>query len=122
MATTLDYSIVVGLISLAAVPAPLATLIGCAIGGFSAFVLSRVWAFGATDGKVGVQLSRYVFVSASSALLNAGGVAALLLIPLFDDHSAWWATRALVWTIWSFPLSRDWAFAPTARPRPVRLL
>jgi hypothetical protein len=54
---------------------------------------------------------RFAFVSGSSALLNAGGVALLLLVPNAGPTLVWVVTRALVFACWNFPLLSEWAFA-----------
>jgi putative flippase GtrA len=94
--------------------APAATLIGCFVGGVINFTINRVWAFEA-EGSVASQAPRYVFVSASSAVLNAGGVSLLLSFPLLDTRVAWFLCRALVFVTWNFPLFRDYVFAPAPR-------
>lgn len=90
----------------------LATVIGCIVGGVVAFVLSRAWAFDVA-GAVWPQLGRYVFVSASGAGLNAGGVALLSLLNA-PFLLAWALTRVAVFVTWSYPAQRDFVFT-TAR-------
>jgi putative flippase GtrA len=87
----------------------LATAIGCIVGGIVAFVLSRAWAFD-VEGAVWPQLGRYVFVSASGAGLNAGGVALLSLLDA-PFLLAWSLTRLAVFVTWSYPAQRDFVFS-----------
>ena len=87
-------------------------------GGVVSFLLSRIWAFRATSGSFSIQLDRYVFASAATAALNAGGVALLLLLNAPFPVS-WLLTRALVFVCWSYPVQRDFVFtpdSPSSRP------
>jgi len=49
-------------------------------------------------------------VSATSALLNAGGVALLLLHPQLEVTVGWWLARGAVYFAWNLPLHRDYVF------------
>jgi putative flippase GtrA len=115
VATGGDYLCTHSLVSIRAMSPPLATVVGCTVGGVIAFVLSRNWAFDATRGPVTVQAARYVFVSGTTAMLNAGGVALALLVPNTDYRIGWVITRALVFVTWSFPLLNEFAFPPRER-------
>jgi putative flippase GtrA len=92
-------------------PAAVATVLGCAVGGAVAFALNRNWAFHARDGRKRTQLWRFGFVWGTSALLNAAGVAALLLL---EGHfiRAWLVTRGVVYLAWNYPLLRYFVFRP----------
>jgi len=115
VATGSDYFCTHSLVSFHTMSPPLATVVGCIFGGIIAFVLSRNWAFDATRGPVMTQAARYVFVSGTTALLNAGGVALALLVPDTDYRVGWVITRALVFVTWSFPLLNEFAFPPGER-------
>lgn len=115
VATGGDYLCTQSLVSIHALSPPFATVVGCIVGGVIAFVLSRNWAFDATRGPVMTQAARYVFVSGTTALLNAGGVALALLVPNTDYRVGWVITRALVFLTWSFPLLNEFAFPPRER-------
>jgi phosphatidylglycerophosphate synthase/putative flippase GtrA len=119
VATASDF-VVVQLLLTAPLSLPLATFAGCAVGGVVAFLLSRGWAFGAAHQRLGRQLSRFAFVSGSSALLNAGGVAIMLLVPAMEPLVAWGVTRAVVFVCWNFPLLSDWAFPESPSVRGLR--
>jgi phosphatidylglycerophosphate synthase len=116
VATATDFLAVQALLT-APLSLPVATFAGCAVGGVVAFLLSRAWAFRSAHERFGRQLSRFAFVSASSALLNAGGVAVMLLVPAMAPLAAWAVTRAVVFVCWNFPLQSEWAFpeSPTIR-------
>ncbi len=115
VATATDAGLVATLSAGAGVPLPVATALGCVAGGVTNFGINRHWAFtGAREGGLGGQAGRYAFVSLSSALLNAGGVAVVLLLPNMSGVLAWILTRGAVWAAWTFPLFRDYVFAPPA--------
>jgi phosphatidylglycerophosphate synthase/putative flippase GtrA len=110
-ATLSDFSSMRALLAALPISLPVATLFGCLVGGAVAFSCSRFWAFHAERMAFRRQLVRFAFVSGTSALLNAGGVALLLLLPSVGSTVAWLVTRALVFVCWNFPLSSEWAFA-----------
>ncbi|MDI3287819.1 GtrA family protein [Polyangium sp. 15x6] len=110
LATALDFVVVQVLVIGTGAPPPLATGAGCVAGGVVAFTLSRAWAFEATAGPRASQAGRFLFVSGSSAALNAGGVAVLLLLPAMDDRLAWALTRLVVFATWNYPLLRNHVF------------
>jgi len=93
------------------VPPTAATVLGCMVGGCVAFALNRNWAFYARDGRKRTQVVRFLFVWATSALLNAAGVG-LLLLPGGGGQftHAWLMTRAVVYLGWNYPLLRWFVF------------
>ncbi|HEY4876145.1 MAG TPA: GtrA family protein [Puia sp.] len=52
----------------------LANLIGNICGAITQFVLSRNWAFKAGDGKISLQIVKYILVWVGNLALSAGGV------------------------------------------------
>lgn len=76
---------------------------------------SRRWALVSSEGRL-TQLGRYGFVSLTSALLNAGGVAVLLLLPGMDYRLAWLVVRGAVFVAWNSPLHHEYVFEPPAPP------
>lgn len=124
IATAVDFLTVAALVSGVGLGASLATVLGCVVGGGVAFTLSRVWAFRATAESAPPQAFRYAFVSGTSAVLNGGGVAVLLLLPAVPYQLAWLVARAVVFATWNYPLARDWVFpttsaTPALEPSPV---
>ncbi len=119
VATFCDYLVTRNLVEFHVASPPVATAVGCAVGGVIAFILSREWAFGARGGSVKAQAARYAFVSGTSALLNAGGVAIALLVPGADYRVGWVITRALVFATWNFPLLNGFAFPARERTLPA---
>ncbi len=114
-ATLTDFLVMRALVAGTPVSLPFATFCGCLVGGVIAFFLSRLWVFQAEQSELRTQIGRFTFVSGSSALLNAGGVALLLLGPTLGPTLAWVVTRVLVFVCWNFPLLSEWAFADNPR-------
>lgn len=113
LATGSDAALVAVLgLSLADVPLPAATAAGCLLGAAVNFTLNRRWAFDAQSGSITHQATRYGFVSFTSALLNAGGVAVVALLPAVPGVIAWLLVRGTVFVVWTMPLYRDYVFAP----------
>jgi putative flippase GtrA len=109
LATSTDFALANSLHALAASPT-LATFLGCVAGGGVAFGLGRYFSFRAARARALPQLARFLFVWATSALLNSLGVPALL--PLIGSFSlAWLLVRGAVYLGWNYPLSRWYVFA-----------
>lgn len=118
LATSADFGTVYSLVNWGHASAPLATALGCAVGGVIAFTLSRNWAFASESSARSREALRFAFVSGSSALLNAGGVAVVLLLPRADYRIAWAVARAVIFATWNYPLMRDYVFAPPVHAPP----
>lgn len=116
VATGADFALVFVLVRELQVAPWSSTLLGCVLGGLVNFLINRVWAFESRAPALG-QAARYTFVSGSNALINAGGVGALMLLPGFDPLWAWWLVRGLTFLTWSYPLHRDYVYvkAPPAQ-------
>jgi phosphatidylglycerophosphate synthase/putative flippase GtrA len=118
-ATVCDFALVVTLVSWLGLPAPTATLVGCVAGAAVNFGTNRVWAF-ASKMVPTVQGARYLLVSTSSAILNSGLVALLLLLPAMPYALVWLVVRGLVFATWNYPLHRDYVFGTDDRvPAPA---
>lgn len=113
IATAADFALVALLVEQGLLSPAIATAVGCGLGAAVNFTINRVWAFGSRAPKLG-QAARYVFVSASSAALNSGLVAVVLLLPAMPYQLAWVLVRGAVYLSWNFPLHRDWVFADGA--------
>jgi phosphatidylglycerophosphate synthase/putative flippase GtrA len=120
LATLADFAVASALVYLLSAPdhAPAATAAGCVVGALVSFILARVWAFGGRGAWL-PQVPKYMFVSAATALLNAGGVALLLALNA-PFVLAWCLTRVVVFATWSYPLQRDFVFVPALDPAPER--
>jgi len=109
LATATDFAIAGSLHALGS-SAAAATFLGCVAGGAVAFALSRRWTFQAAGARALPQLLRFLFVWATSALLNSSGVPALL--PWVGSFSLAWAfVRAGVYLGWNYPMSRWFVFS-----------
>jgi putative flippase GtrA len=109
LATGTDFTFASGLHALGS-SAATATFFGCALGGTVAFALSRRWTFQGGSGHASWQLLRFLFVWATSALLNSTGVPALLAF-VASFPVAWTLVRAAVYLGWNYPLSRWFVFS-----------
>jgi putative flippase GtrA len=114
LATGTDFAIA-GSLHSAGMSAAAATFWGCAAGGVVSFSLSRRWTFQAGAGRALPQVGRFLFVWATSALLNSTGVPVLLGF-LGSFSVAWGFVRAAVYLGWNYPLSRWFVFAPEQLP------
>ncbi|MFB1485052.1 GtrA family protein [Corallococcus sp. RDP092CA] len=109
IATAVDFVAVLGMVEWAGLSPVWATVAGCVLGGVVNYSLNRVITF-RSQGAVAPQLARYTLVSATSALLNAGGVALLTLHPQLAYTLGWWVVRGVVYFAWNLPLQRDYVF------------
>jgi phosphatidylglycerophosphate synthase/putative flippase GtrA len=123
VATLVDLAVAGSLYYLTTISPSVATGAGCVVGALVSFTLSRSWAFDSGGPALAHQLSRYAFASATTAFLNAGGVALILLLNL-PFIAGWLIVRAVVFATWSYPVQRDFVFGPvlpggpnTRRPR-----
>jgi putative flippase GtrA len=98
----------------------MATFFGCVAGGLVSFSLSRRWTFQAGAGRALPQALRFLFVWATSALLNSTGVP-LVLSLVSSFPLAWGLVRAGVYLGWNYPLSRWFVFSPPKAETPAEL-
>lgn len=115
LATATDFALA-GSLHAAGSSAAAATFFGCVAGGAVTFRLSRGWTFGAATGSAVSQLWRFLFVWATSALLNSSGVP-LLLRWLGSFSLAWVLVRAAVYLGWNYPLARWFVFGGSKASR-----
>ena len=110
VATAVDYSVMIALVSLAGAAPALGTAAGAACGGAVNFLLGRRWIFRATQHRSAPQALRYAVVSLGSLLLNTVGVQ-VLAGPLHVHYVAVRAAVSLaVSLIWNFPMQRTFVF------------
>lgn len=109
VATAVDFAAVLGMVEWARFSPVMATALGCVLGGVVNYTLNRLITF-KSRGAVAPQMARYTLVSATSALLNAGGVALLTLHPQLAYTLGWWLARGAVYFAWNLPLQRDYVF------------
>jgi putative flippase GtrA len=113
LATVFDVATLLVLVQLARVEAGIAAAIGCLVGGSVNFLLSRRWVFAARKQRAaGKQLALYgLLVVAGSAVLAGTLVhvaTATLGAPLVVAKGA---AAALVFVLWSYPISARVVFA-----------
>jgi len=108
LATATDFALAASLHAVGSSAAS-ATFFGCVAGGVVSFRLSRGWTFEAGAGNALSQLWRFLFVWATSALLNSAGVP-LLLRWVSSFSLAWALVRAAVYLGWNYPLARWFVF------------
>ena len=111
LATAVDFGVVLVLVEVGGMTPWLATGLAAMSGAFVNFMVNRIVVFGSND-PAAPQAFRYSVVSASGAMLNAGGVAAMMLQPMIDYKVSWWIVRGAVFLLWSFPLQRNYVYAP----------
>jgi putative flippase GtrA len=116
LSTATDFALASALHA-AGATAWLATFVGCVAGGSVTFGLSRRWTFRATGSRALPQLLRFLFVWATSALLNSTGVPTVLRW-VTSFSLAWAIVRAAVYLGWNYPLSRWFVFA-TSKAAPL---
>jgi phosphatidylglycerophosphate synthase/putative flippase GtrA len=116
-ATLVDLAVAGSFYYLTTVSPSVATGAGCVVGAIVSFTLSRSWAFEPGGSALVHQLSRYAFASATTAVLNAGGVALVLMLNL-PFIVGWVVVRGVVFATWSYPVQRDFVFGPTLPGRP----
>jgi phosphatidylglycerophosphate synthase/putative flippase GtrA len=116
VATAVDFGVVLAVVSVFLWSPVLGTALGCLVGGVVNFTMNRIWTF-KSKGPKKQQMWRYTFVSLSSALLNSGGVAVMLLLPDIDYRIGWLVVRVAVYAAWNFPLHRDYVFVDDVAPQ-----
>jgi putative flippase GtrA len=104
-----DFASVLGMVEKLSFSPVVATALGCVLGGVVNYSMNRLITF-RSQGAVAPQMARYTLVSATSALLNAGGVALLTLHPQLAYTLGWWLARGAVYFAWNLPLQRDYVF------------
>jgi phosphatidylglycerophosphate synthase len=100
--TLVDFGVVYLLVAHGGVWPWAATALGCGVGAAVAFALLR-------NGEAPPG-ARFALVGAVAALLNAGGVAVLLLLPHVGWIAAWVMARVAVLGVWNLPLHRDYLY------------
>jgi putative flippase GtrA len=110
IATAVDFSVMIALVSLAGAAPAAGTAAGAACGAIVNFMLGRRWVFRATQGKVAPQAVRYIVIATGSLLLNTGGVHLLAEVMLLPYVAARVAVSLGVSLCWNFPLQKIFVF------------
>jgi len=119
-ATAADFALMSLLVARADVSPALATAVGCAVGAALNFSMNRWWTFASRANPL-PQAARYAIVSVSSALLNSGGVALTMMLPLPDYRIGWLLVRAVVFLFWNYALQRDYVYGDRGACMPESL-
>lgn len=110
IATIVDFSVMIALVSLAGAAPALGTAVGAASGGTVNFLLGRKWIFRATHHHPAPQAGRYAMVSFGSLVLNTCGVHVLASVLHYPYVYARFAISFAVSILWNFPLQRHFVF------------
>jgi putative flippase GtrA len=116
LATALDFSVMIALVTMAGLSPASSTAIGAACGGVLNFMLGRHWIFRAhaEQGGAAPQALRYALVSFGSLLLNTGGEHVLATMSHWQFVIARIVVSFLVSILWNFPMQRSFVFRGTS--------
>ncbi len=119
VATSVDFVVFSLLVQAGEVGASSATLFGCICGGLVNFGINRSWAFRSRGSSLQMAY-RYLIVSGISAVLNAGLVGLLALMPAANVSLSWLIARVTVFLGFNYPLHRYYVFShEKVLPEPV---
>jgi putative flippase GtrA len=110
VATIVDYSLMITVVSLLGAAPELGTAVGAACGGVVNFILGRRWIFRATEGRSASQAGRYALVSFGSLLLNTAGVHVLASRLQVGYVAVRVVVSLTVSLFWNFPMQRTFVF------------
>jgi putative flippase GtrA len=120
VATAVDFSVMVGAVSLLHQSPVTGTMIGATFGAITSFSLGRQWAFAAHHGHPGRQAMRYVLVSVGGLGWNALGEWLLAIVVGIHFVLARAIVSLVIGWVWNFPMHRHFVFRPKriSRSRP----
>ena len=106
LATVVDFGVMIGLVQLAHLSPPVATVISAVCGGVTNFAIGRAWAFRHRhSGSLGGQMARYAAVSFGGALLNAALLAGMLaFLPVLPYVAGRIVVSILVSVAYTYPM------------------
>jgi putative flippase GtrA len=110
VATAVDYSMMIIMVSVVGLTAVEGTVIGAATGASVNFTMGRYFTFRASHGRAEGQAFRYVLVSAASLGWNALGEHLLAVVLGLHYVIARLITGTLVSFLWNYPLQRYFVF------------
>lgn len=110
LATTVDFSIMIGLKELLNMWYLFAVIIGTLMGGMVGFSLGRNWAFISKETKPIYQAKKYFVVMVGSFMLNVGGVFLLVESMNLQYIVAKVVVAVIVGIGWNFMLQRYYVF------------
>ena len=110
LATTVDYCMMIILVSIAGLSPVLGTIFGAASGATANFTLGRHFTFRATHDHAHGQAFRYLLVSAASLGFNALGEHLFAVVLGLQYVVARLIIGTLVGCIWNYPMHRYFVF------------
>jgi len=110
VATAIDYSLMIVMVSVVGLTAVEGTVIGAACGATANFTLGRYFTFRAAHRRPEGQAFRYILVSAASLGWNALGEHLLAVVLGLHYVIARLITGTLVSFLWNYPLQRYFVF------------
>lgn len=110
VATAVDYSMMIVMVSVVGLTAVEGTVIGAACGATANFTMGRYFTFRASHGRPEGQALRYILVSAASLGWNALGEHLLAVVLGLHYVIARLITGTLVSFAWNYPLQRYFVF------------
>jgi putative flippase GtrA len=90
--------------------AVIANLTGNVFGAVTQFILSRNWAFHAGEGRISLQIVRYILVWVGNLLLSAGGVYFLVYVVHLDGIVAKIITSVLLGLTYNYIMQKKFVF------------
>lgn len=116
-ATTVDFTVMVLLVSGFGLLPALGTAFGASAGGVTSFLLGRSWVFDPAPDRAHRQAVRHALVSLASLTLNSGGEHLLASVLHVQYVAARVAVAVLVSLLWNFPMQRAFVFRARTSPR-----
>ena len=111
IATTVDYTVMVGSVELAHFGPVAATPLAAAAGAVTSFTLNRHFTYRVADRSIRAQLWRYALVSGCSLGLNTLDMFLFLKVPNMHYFPARVVTSTIVSNLWNYPLMRFFVFS-----------
>lgn len=115
VATLVDFTVMITLVSGAGAAPELGTAIGAASGGTVNFILGRHWIFQATHAPPASQAGRYALVSFGGLLLNTAGVHFLASVERVHYVAARLMVAIAVSFFWNYPMQRNLVFGASPK-------
>lgn len=115
VATIVDFTMMITLVSVAGTTPEVGTAIGAASGGTVNFLLGRHWIFRSTADHPGLQAGRYALVSLGGLVLNTAGVHVLAGLQHVHYIAARIMVAIAVSLLWNYPMQRNIVFGASPK-------
>jgi putative flippase GtrA len=109
--SAIDFLVFIFLHKLLHYNAVIANLIGNIFGAVTQFILSRNWAFRATEGRISLQIVRYVLVWIGNLAFSAAGVYFFIYIIHLDGILAKIITSVILGLTYNYFMQKKFVFA-----------